>query len=452
VFLAGLLCFALLAAVAQLGQAQEPQPLGASAAESRAESDVEAEALPPGVGWRQQVGVGKDNYRVQRRPGSGQPWKTLLSLNKQGNLWVKGPRLGLGGNFRTRLQRGPGDVLEAYVSNQRALLLVPHPVSPNLVGGHSANIVAAPVRGATIAGGGEAAHPNRVTDDFGTVGGGRNNQAGDGAGTTADRNWATVGGGAGNAAKGQWSTVSGGQLNKATNTWSTAGGGHNNTASGQYATVGGGLINRASGLMATVPGGDHNVAKGSYSFAAGREAKANHKGAFVWADSTFATFASERSDQFRVRANGGARFDVNGGGWVNIQHFWSAFFPTKLINTSTGAYLNLAGVWVNASDHELKENFAPVDAEDVLARLSEMSIQTWNSKAEDPSIRHMGPTAEDFYAAFGLGSDDKGIGTLDADGVALAAIQALAAENAALRQQVADLAARLAALEAALYP
>ncbi len=39
-------------------------------------------------------------------------------------------------------------------------------------------------------------------------------------------------------------------------------------------------------------------------------------------------------------------------------------------------------------------------------------------------MRHLGPTAEDFYAAFGLGSD-AGIGTVDADGVALATIQAL---------------------------
>ena len=50
-----------------------------------------------------------------------------------------------------------------------------------------------------------------------------------------------------------------------------------------------------------------------------------------------------------------------------------------------------------------------------------MSIATWNWKSQDASIRHMGPMAQDFHAAFGLGETDKGISTMDADGVALAA-------------------------------
>jgi trimeric autotransporter adhesin len=54
-----------------------------------------------------------------------------------------------------------------------------------------------------------------------------------------------------------------------------------------------------------------------------------------------------------------------------------------------------------------------------------MSIATWNWKSQDASIRHMGPMAQDFHAAFGLGETDKGISTMDADGVALAAIQGM---------------------------
>jgi hypothetical protein len=72
------------------------------------------------------------------------------------------------------------------------------------------------------------------------------------------------------------------------------------------ATVGGGYGNTASGLAAAVPGGELNTAQGNYSFAAGYRAKANHIGAFVWADSTDADFASTAADQFAVRANGGA--------------------------------------------------------------------------------------------------------------------------------------------------
>ena len=54
-----------------------------------------------------------------------------------------------------------------------------------------------------------------------------------------------------------------------------------------------------------------------------------------------------------------------------------------------------------------------------------MPIATWNWKSQDASIRHMGPMAQDFHAAFGLGETPKGISTVDADGVALAAIQGL---------------------------
>jgi hypothetical protein len=62
---------------------------------------------------------------------------------------------------------------------------------------------------------------------------------------------------------------------------------------------------------------------------------------------------------------------------------------------------------------------------DVLERLAAIEISTWNYKTQDHSIRHMGPMAQDFYAAFGLGEDQKRINTVDADGVALAAVQGL---------------------------
>jgi len=66
-----------------------------------------------------------------------------------------------------------------------------------------------------------------------------------------------------------------------------------------------------------------------------------------------------------------------------------------------------------------------VDARDVLAKLAAMPIETWNYKAQDASIRHMGLMAQDFYAAYGLGEDKLGIGTADADGVVFAALKGL---------------------------
>jgi hypothetical protein len=100
------------------------------------------------------------------------------------------------------------------------------------------------------------------------------------------------------------------------------------------------------------------------------------------------------------------------------------------------------------SDVNAKENFAAVNGQEVLARLAEVPVTTWNFKSDEATVRHMGPTAQDFSAAFGLGEDDTHISTTDADGVALVAIQELYAQNLVLQDKVNDLEARLAAMEA----
>ncbi|NJN16821.1 MAG: tail fiber domain-containing protein [Oscillochloris sp.] len=109
------------------------------------------------------------------------------------------------------------------------------------------------------------------------------------------------------------------------------------------------------------------------------------------------------------------------------------------------------------SDRNAKTAFRPVDGASVLAALMRTPVSTWRYKNDPATVRHMGPVAQDFYAAFGLGIDERHIAPLDANGVALAAIQELQrraeASNARitqLEQENADLAARLAALEQAL--
>jgi hypothetical protein len=354
---------------------------------------------------------------------------------------------------------------EMRVNDRRALRLEPNSTSPNWVAGYGGNSVNIGVAGATIGGGGEAGKINRVTGDFGTIGGGVNNEA--------RGIYATLGGGQANLASGFGATVGGGTNNVAgsitpgAGNSATVGGGIANTASGEHATVGGGIANKASGNRATVPGGRDNTAKGDYSFAAGRQARADHQGAFVWGDSTEAEIHSGNDNQFIVRANGGFWF----GAVTTTDPFTPTIGPGVFISTSTGAYLSSGGTWANASDRAVKANFAPVHGQAVLARLAEIPITSWNYKNQAPSIRHIGPTAQDFYAAFGVGEDDTHISTLDADGVALAAIQglyqivqeqeaqitALKAEIAgrqeqinALQQQNANLEARLAALERAI--
>lgn len=77
------------------------------------------------------------------------------------------------------------------------------------------------------------------------------------------------------------------------------------------------------------------------------------------------------------------------------------------------------------SDRDVKEAFEATDPMLILQRLSELPIQTWNYKWNDAAVRHIGPMAQDFAAAFAVGEDDKHICTVDAQGVALAAIQGL---------------------------
>jgi len=174
--------------------------------------------------------------------------------------------------------------------------------SPNIIGGYSGNSVTTGVYGAFIGGGGSSGFANRVTDRHGTVGGGTNNQAGDDDGDTTDTPYATVAGGSWNAAGGTGATVGGGGSNSVTVGYGTIAGGYQNTISGSHAFIGGGWSNEASGAYAVIPGGYDNAAGGWYSFAAGRRARADHDGAFVWADSTDADFASTADDQFLVRA------------------------------------------------------------------------------------------------------------------------------------------------------
>jgi Chaperone of endosialidase len=77
------------------------------------------------------------------------------------------------------------------------------------------------------------------------------------------------------------------------------------------------------------------------------------------------------------------------------------------------------------SDVAIKENFGTVATDEILDRLRELPLQTWNYKADDEEMRHIGPTAQDFNAAFDVG-EDRRINPIDAAGVSFAAIQSLA--------------------------
>jgi hypothetical protein len=77
------------------------------------------------------------------------------------------------------------------------------------------------------------------------------------------------------------------------------------------------------------------------------------------------------------------------------------------------------------SDRNVKRDVEPVDQDAILESVARMPVSTWSYKSEDPSVRHMGPMAQDFQAAFGLGDTDRAYDAIDAHGVAFAAIQGL---------------------------
>lgn len=288
----------------------------------------------------------------------------------------------------------------------------------------------------TIAGGMD----NGAHGDYSYIGGGQENTAdsghasiGGGESNHVTHRHGTVGGGFSNTA-GWHAVVGGGRLNEATGDWSTIAGGTQNTASGGSSAVGGGAQNLASGNGATIPGGRWNRAEGDNSFAAGGEAQAAHDGVVVISAKVPGVTDSIRSSAFGqmvLRAQGRFYLTDEGGDAV--------ISSGDFLNTSTGAHLTTGGDWTNSSDANKKENFRVVDTEELLDKLAALPIAEWNYKSEDDAVRHIGPTAQDFYALFGVGTDDKSISTIDPAGIALATIQELSRRNAALEDRVAEL-------------
>jgi len=301
---------------------------------------------------------------------------------------------------------------------------------------------------------------------YSTVGGGSGNSASGyyatvagGGGNVASDGYATVAGGSGNAATGSRATVAGGRHNAATNTNATVAGGKYNTAGGYcafvgggvdniaadgYATVAGGSGNHAGGWTATVAGGFSNMATGSYaavpggsencargfaSMAAGSIARANHAGSFVWSDSAASEAESVHTtgaDQFRVRARGGTWFFSDAG-------------------MTTGVCLAPgSNAWTPVGDNAAREDFRDVDRRELLERVAALRVRDYRMKDQDDGTRHIGPAAQDFRSAFGYGETGSGINLADADGVLLAAVQALYEQNRAQQAEIDQLKAGLA--------
>ncbi len=386
--------------------------------------------------------------------------------------------------------------LELYVNNTRALRLEPATGSPNLIGGYSGNVVSNGFIGAVIAGGGAATNPengdpvqniiganfafigsgarNLITGEGGVIGGGFYNTVTNGTGVIAggdgnlvggsqafigagSENVATghnsvVAGGSGNRATGGNAFIGGGQDNVAgTSSFSVVAGGKSNTASGNQSIVGGGDGNTASGDYSVVIGGLNNTASANFCFAGGTSANATHQGSFVWSSDGSSSFSSAAIGEFAVRAAGGFRFVCGPNSIAMLNNTVTIGNGDFRVPAGGASFRDpiTAAAFNTTSDRNAKQDFAEVNGREVLAKVLALPIQTWAFK-QDTAIRHIGPMAQDFRSAFGLGVDEKHIATVDADGVALAAIQGLNEVVKEKDAEIASLKQRLESLEKAV--
>jgi hypothetical protein len=291
---------------------------------------------------------------------------------------------------------------------------------------------------ATISGGGPSARSdpnsprNRVLDEFGTVGGGGGNQAGGGAASQSDRRGATVSGGI------------------------------NNTASGEHSAV---------------PGGELNTAGGNWSFAAGRRAKANDSGCFVWGDSSNSDFSSQGPNTFSIRSTNGLYLlhgsrDPNGPAPFNR---WGLLIDNSVESSFLGgvrlsnsgflevsneandpntlfARLDSTGTWTTVSDGRLKTAVEPLTG--LLDKALALRPVLYRFKSEGPDgsgSKHLGFIAQEVEALLPSLVTDGEVKTLDYARLSVVAIGALQEQQARLEQQekaIAALRAELASLKA----
>ncbi len=214
----------------------------------------------------------------------------------------------------------------------------------------------------------------------------------------------------------------------------------------QHCSVAMGISTLSSGVASlstgcqTIASGNNSLAAGFFSVSSGAESFAlgtyvstNEKlGSFAFGDaSTMYTtegyLMNSLENQMSMRFTGG----------------YKLFTSSDL---STGAYMNAGdNSWSTISDRRKKENFAAIDGEAFLRKISKFNLTSWNYKGQDPKVhRHYGPMAQDFYAAFGedeygtVGNDTT-INQADMEGVSFTAIQALVKRTEELQKEIAQL-------------
>ena len=417
--------------------------------------------------------------------GTSLIWSSADTVGSS-NAWLLGGNSGTlpGANFLGTIDNQP---LELRVNSNRAQRWEPvldsnwNSATANVIGGGAGNMVSNGIFGAFIGGGGNGIYGNSAGgNNSAIIGGIGNTTSGDyalamglrcdarGSTSVALGNSAQATGtsafAAGDSclASGNYSVAIGNNLWSSGNNSVTLGQGarasgpcsmatgNSTMAPGQYATAMGyqttadgfvctalgysnyvagsasaamGQFNTAIGSV-TMAFGYHILNHGNSSIGLGANCQVQHDACFMWSDGTL-PFSTARPYTFNALATGGYLFYTGSGVGVQVAAGGNA--------------------WSVISDRNQKENSKPVDCRAVLDQVVTMPVTTWNLKTQPETVRHIGPMAQDFQAAFHVGEDDKHISTSDADGVTFAAIKGL---NEKLEAENTELNKRLAKLEA----
>jgi trimeric autotransporter adhesin len=289
---------------------------------------------------------------------------------------------------------------------------------------------------------------NKTYSPYSTISGGHNNLAGHfatvagGDSNTADY-VCTVGGGMRNHAGGSTSTVAGGANNNANAQWATIGGGEDNTVLSSASTISGGVGNSILAGTCAIPGGDRDTieSSGGNSMIFGYGVYCN----------------SGRYVVFYDGLNHG-QLSINRDGRDGLLN--NPITVGTSSSNGNGAYLSQGGTWTNGSSRTFKENFTPFNSEELLSKIANLSVTTWNFKQS--TEKHIGPVAEEFVGAFDTGviresdgkRDDMYLSSGDVAGVALAGVQELLKQNKELqdsnenmKQLILELERRVTELE-----
>ncbi len=159
---------------------------------------------------------------------------------------------------------------------------------------------------------------------------------------------------------------------------------------------------------------------------------------------------------FQLNNNGSTKFGIANSStsleWAFVHGNSGTFKISRQDTTlaemvvSAGGNMTIQGTLTEGSDVNSKTDINDIDNQQILEKVSALPVSSWSYKVQ-PGVKHVGPMAQDFYAAFGLGHTEKGISTLDTSGIALAAIKALNENLEAKEARIMELEEKLAEIQ-----